>query len=306
MMQAVSSTDFPVILSRYRAVRVVLAALRLSAFLLLIVVLTPLHLVMVATSGSMAVPRLFHKICRRIFGIRLRHIKTDGQAQASAEKSQGKSSKNKNPVFYVSNHVSYLDIILLGGVFDAVFVAKSDVADWPLFGVLAKLQKTVFIRRVAQGIDEGRGMIAARLARGYSVILFPEGTSTDGRAVVPFKSALFSLFTANAAAERAAGQEGTSQGEGFAETPIVPLCIRIRSVEGIKPSEHEQEDNGPRGLYGWYGDMVLVPHLWRFSQVFYTEIDLIEGAAVLPSAFASRKDMASFFHTQVSNALHAE
>jgi len=91
----------------------------------------------------------------------------------------------------VSNHLSYLDIILIGSLTPAVFVSKADVRQWPVFGLLAKLAGTVFIERERRlHVGEVNGQIASALADGLLVVIFPEGTSTDGSGVLPFRSPL--------------------------------------------------------------------------------------------------------------------
>src|ERR1044071_8436357 len=97
------------------------------------------------------------------------------------------------PVLFAANHVSYLDITIFGSLIAGSFIAKHEVAKWPLFGWLAKLQRSVFIDRRVRSTADQRDSIAARLAANEALILFPEGTSGDGNRVLPFKSALFSV-----------------------------------------------------------------------------------------------------------------
>lgn len=97
------------------------------------------------------------------------------------------------PTLIVANHVSYLDIVVLGCVADAAFVAKAEVARWPLFGVLARLTGTFFVRRHWRQALIQRDALAARMREDQSFILFAEGTSTDGLSVRPFKTSLLSV-----------------------------------------------------------------------------------------------------------------
>lgn len=260
-------------LSGLAPLRTALAVARLAAFLGLIIVLLPAHLVLWLGFGSMYMPHFFHRCCVRIFGIRV--------------DVTGREYLSLRPAIYMCNHISYLDIIVLGSLAEFVFVAKSDVADWPLFGFLARMQNTVFIRRKASGIDGACREISDRLARGYPVIIFPEGTSTDGRAVVPFKSALFSMFEA---------------GEGAVSCPVVPLCIRLHSIEG-RAAEPGESETGPRATYGWYGDMTLVPHLWRFAKAWRTRVEVMAAPPVTVADFPSRKEMARALHDVISGLL---
>lgn len=100
------------------------------------------------------------------------------------------------PGLLVSNHLSYVDILLLGSVVPAVFVSKSEVKDWPVFGWFSRVAGTIFVER-GKRADVGRisAEIAAHLRNGHVVVLFPEGTSSDGRDVLPFRSSLLEPVT---------------------------------------------------------------------------------------------------------------
>ena len=112
----------------------ILIFLRLIIFLLLTVALLPFQFIIIffVKNYTYVIPYFYHKICRRIFGIKI--------------KTFGKVSVNF-PILLISNHASYLDIIILGSLFKTSFVAKREVEKWPFFGILAKLQNTIFIYR---------------------------------------------------------------------------------------------------------------------------------------------------------------
>ncbi len=123
-----------------------------------------------------------------------------------------------------------------------MFVAKSDVAKWPIFGFLAKVQNTVFIERRSTQISTQRNHLRERLAAGQSLIVFPEGTSSDGLEVLPFKSALFSVVE-----------------EAGADIPVTvqPISVVCTELDGMPLTR------SLRPLYSWYGDMELAGHLWN-------------------------------------------
>jgi 1-acyl-sn-glycerol-3-phosphate acyltransferase len=186
------------------------------------------------TLGYKNIPERYQRFLSRLFGIRVTIIGTPVQDRG---------------VLMVSNHTSYLDILALGGIARVSFVAKSEVASWPLFGTFARLQRTVFVerqRRSQTGIS--RDQIRERLLEGDALVLFPEGTSNDGNRVLPFKSALMG------AAESQIGTD--SQGKPI-YVPVQPVSISYVGVHGI-PMGREN-----RPLYAWYGDMELVDHLWE-------------------------------------------
>src|SRR5256714_15267935 len=145
------------------------------------------------------------------------------------------------PVLFPANPVSYLDITIFSSLIAGSFVAKREVAGWPLFGWLAKLQRSVFIDRQVRSTADQRDSIAGRLAAGDALILFPEGTSGDGNRVLPFKSALFSV------ADQPATGPVTVQPVSIAYTRLNSMPIGRRY----------------RPLFAWYGAMPMAPHLWR-------------------------------------------
>lgn len=182
-------------------------------------------------------------------------------------------SGRAQPTLYIINHCSYLDIGVLGSLIGGSFVAKAEVAGWPLFGWLARLQRTVFVNRQRRTDTAGqRNEIARRLEIGDSLILFPEGTSSDGNRVLPFKTALFS-----AAEQRIDGRPVTVQ----------PVTIAYVRLDGI-PLGH-----GLRPFYAWYGDMELGLHLWKLAGLGDCTVSVEFHAPVTIDDFGSRKALAA-------------
>ena len=97
------------------------------------------------------------------------------------------------PTVYVANHVSYLDVLVLGALLDGTFIAKSEIASWPLFGLLCRLTGTLFVRRHWRSALIQRNALAGRMRQGESFILFGEGTSSNGLGVLPIKTSLLSV-----------------------------------------------------------------------------------------------------------------
>ena len=209
------------------------AILKLVAFLLWSALLVPVQLVIMMFSGgkpSYAVPHIWHKGVCRILGLK-----------AIVE---GKPCTDRQVIF-ISNHLSYLDIPVIASVLKASFIAKGEVAGWPVFGFLSKLQQTAFVSRSKSTLGNDKNALEYMLKDGRSMILFPEGTSTDGRTVVPFKSSLFSIALAD---------DGT-------DIWLQPMTLSMISVDGREPS-----DQTTRDLYAWHGDMTLSPHLSAFAK----------------------------------------
>ncbi len=186
--------------------------------------------------GRKTFPHRYHRFMARLFGIRIKTFGTPLTGQG---------------VLIVANHTSWLDIVIFSAVGHVSFVAKSEVATWPLFSTLAKLQETVFVDRMRRSATgESRDHIRERLLAGDTLVLFPEGTSNDGNAVLPFKSALMGAVEARI-------DDGKG---GQRAVPVQPVSTAYVGLHGL-PMGREN-----RPLYAWYGDMELVPHLWEALQ----------------------------------------
>ncbi|HYE48812.1 MAG TPA: lysophospholipid acyltransferase family protein [Azospirillaceae bacterium] len=234
--------------------------LRLAAYLGFTFLCIPVQAAFLALGLRRAATRfpvVYHRICLRMLGI---EVRVTGAAPAAA------------PVLFISNHSSYLDIPVLASVLPASFVAKSEVGTWPLFGLLAKLQRTVFVDRQSR-TDAGRqrDSMAGRLQDGDSLILFPEGTSSDGNRTLPFKTALFSVA-------------GTRIGER--PVTVQPVSVVCTHLDGMPMGF------GLRSLYAWYGDMELPPHLWRVVRTGRLGVSVEFHEPVTVESFGSRKALA--------------
>jgi len=155
------------------------------------------------------------------------------------------------PFFLVSNHLSYTDIIAFASQLDIVFVAKSDVASWPLLGLLCRSLGTIFVNRSSRkDVARVNALIGRTLAVGRSVLLFPEGTSTAGDEVLPFHSALL--------------EPGVTAGY-----PVSFAAIRYQTPAGQPPA---------RSSVCWWGDMTFLPHLYALFQLHSFEAALAFGS----------------------------
>lgn len=188
------------------------------------------------------------------------------------------------PTLYVANHVSYLDIPIIAAAVDAVFVAKREVASWPLFGFIARIGRTIFIDRNPTHADAECALLCRTLVRGESLLLFPEGTSSDGSGVLPFKSSLFE------AASKARAEP----------VPVQPVSLAYRGFR-TGPLFNGEE----RLLYAWCGDMTLLPHLWTMLTLPGAEVVLHFHPPVAPSSFESRKALAEYARSQIAESVRA-
>ncbi len=191
----------------------------------------------------------------------------------------------EGPVLYTANHVSYLDIAVLGGLLDATFVAKAEVARWPVIGPLAKLQRTIFIERTATRASVENTELHHRLAMGESVIIFPEGTSSDGRRVLPFKSTLFEIVK-----PRRLGHD---------------IWIQPVSVAYPRYADGRPLTGGLEACYAWYGDANLFGHLARVFGLRGAAVEVTFHEPVRASAFADRKALARHCEARAATGVRA-
>src|SRR5207249_977506 len=136
---------------------------RLAAYLAFTLLLMPVQAIglLLGQRWVTAFPKFYHRCCCYILGLRVRRI---GRPTAM------------RPVLFAANHVSYLDITIFGSLIAGSFIAKNEVARWPLFGWLAKLQRSVFVDRQVRSTAQQRDSIARRLAGKEALILFRDGT----------------------------------------------------------------------------------------------------------------------------------
>jgi 1-acyl-sn-glycerol-3-phosphate acyltransferase len=186
------------------------------------------------------------------------------------------------PVLIVANHVSWVDIVVLGAVAPMVFVAKREIAGWPLIGAAARVQKVVFVDRVRRHQTANTvGDIARRLAEGHAVVLFAEGTSSDGNRVLKFRSALVG------AVEAACTQAG------LGEVLLQPMSICYTGFQGLPMGRQH------RPLVAWYGDLDFLPHLKEFIRRGAVDAVVSFGAPMAADAQADRKVVAKTLETTV-------
>jgi lyso-ornithine lipid O-acyltransferase len=234
-----------------------------SAIVALTLVLLPFQLIGIAFDLRLqrTIPHLYHRILCLLIGIRISEV--------------GRRS-TATPALILSNHVSWLDICVITALAPVVFVAKSEVAGWPVFGWLAKLQRTIFINRQARHqTGAATREIAARLLGGDAVVLFAEGTSSDGIRVLPFRSSLV-------------GAVHHALGNSTRHTHITvqPMSLAYVGFGGVPMGR------GLREQVAWYGDADLVPHLLHVLSSGAVDVTVSWGEATAYDMSADRKAIA--------------
>jgi 1-acyl-sn-glycerol-3-phosphate acyltransferase len=210
-------------------------ALRLLLLGLCGLVLVPLQMLAMRLRWSSllhVLPVWFHRILLTLFNVR---VIEHGTPPTDA------------PTIVLSNHVSWLDIPVVGSLHPLSFIAKSEVEGWPVVGLFAKLQRSVFIdRQRRKATAEVNDALAHRLVKGEAIVLFAEGTTSDGNRLLPFRSSLVG------AAQTALMHDSVER------VFLQPLAISYTRRNGLPVTRRE------RPFIAWYGDMDLAPHLKMF------------------------------------------
>lgn len=183
----------------------------------------------------------------------------------------------KVPGAVVANHGSWLDIFALNARKNVYFVSKSEVADWPGIGWLARATGTVFIQRDPRDVKNQIAVFEERLQHGHRLLFFPEGTSTHTLRVLPFKPTLFAPFFSDRIVH---------------DMHIQPVTVIYHAPEGADPR-----------FYGWWGDMGFAEHLLKvLAQRGQGRVELVYHAPVRVDAFPNRKSLSSHLESQVRSA----
>lgn len=229
-------------------------------------------LVRYAPKAARNFPHWYHRRVCALLGIRL-HI-------------EGSVTKNA-PVLLVSNHVSWLDIPVLSAVAPLSFIAKREVGTWPFVSSLARLQQTIFIDRTKRAdIPKVTAQMHERFSGGGAIVLFGEGTSSDGNRVLPFKSSLMAIFGGGKITGSVSEAPSTSSQSAApsASTPQVQtLSVVYTHVHGVPLGRAD------RNLIGWYGDMEMGSHAWQLLKAGPIDVTITISPPVSIEGFEDRK-----------------
>jgi 1-acyl-sn-glycerol-3-phosphate acyltransferase len=244
------------------------ATARLALFAGFTLPLMPVQWLLLKTGSRQArtFPHWYHRRVLRILRIRLTTV--------------GEPVRDK-PCLVAANHVSWLDIPVLSAAAPVSFVAKREVARWPFFGILAYLQRSVFVDRDRRhSTGKSRDEMRERLTERDMIVLFPEGTSSDGVHVRPFRSAFFG------AAEDV-------------DVVVQPVSVAYRAAWGLPMNGRY------RPSYAWYGDMDMAPHLWGAVTAGPLDVTVIFHPPLTAAEAGGRKGLAAAAERAVKRGLAA-
>ena len=232
---------------------------KLAAQALVFLLLYPTQLMALQFGWRIAgwVPVAFHRLFLWLFGV---------QVLVRGRPPHG------GPTLVLANHVSWLDIAVLGSLRPLSFIAKSEVAGWPVVGLFAKLQRSVFIERARRShTAKVNSVIAMRLVRGEVMVLFAEGTTGDGNNVLPFRASLVG-------SARAALTESSLD-----RIDLQPLAIAYVRRDGLPFTRRDRPE------IAWYGDMDLAPHLAAWLRRSRVDVVVTWGEPIPFDATSDRK-----------------
>jgi len=219
-------------------------------------------------------PHHYHRIVCRLIGVRVTMLGEPVQDQG---------------VLMAVNHTGWLDIPVLSACARVSFISKAEVVNWPLFGLLARLQRTIFISRGDKTkMIQDRDRIRERLVKGDALVIFPEGTSTDGNRVLEFKSAFLS------AAELPIGEDADKH---VRHALVQPVSIAYVALHGM-PMGREN-----RPFFAWYGDMELVPHLWEAFELGPIDVVVEFHKPLTVDEAGGRKELAALAEAAVRDGV---
>ncbi len=212
--------------------------------------------------------RLWAMLVCRVLGL---HVMVAGALRQSAQRGD---------FFIVSNHISYVDIIVLARVLTVSFLSKHEVKMWPILGWLAYFAGSVFVNRESRNsVMPALQEIAERMAHGVSVVVFPEGTTSDGLRLLEFKSTFFELPVK-------------------AGRPVLPIAIRYLSVDGRRIPVDESPP------IAWFGDAALASNVWQLlgMRELVVRVGAAEPIFFAESAGVNRKVLAHEARARVAEA----
>lgn len=256
------------------------AAVLLAGFAGLTLPLMPLQALFKRTwpYAARAFPHWYHRRVCGLVGVRI--------------EQQGAIVRDR-PVLIVANHTSWLDIPVISAVAPVSFIAKKEVGGWPGVSALARLQRTVFVDREKRLSVSGTAReVSERLASGDNLVLFAEGTSTDGNRLMPFRTSLFAAVKPGR--RSSAGEAGEPQAP---DAVVQTLTLVYKRLHGVPLGRFD------RALTGWYGDMDLPPHAWKLLGAGPLDVVVRIGPPIALDAFADRKALASHTEAEIGAAL---
>lgn len=185
---------------------------------------------------------------------------------------------SERPLLLVSNHTTYLDILVLGGLVELAFTPKSEIRDWPVIGFFCILADCVFIERRPAYMQQAAKEMRAKLQRGKVLCIFGEGTTTDGIHLKPFKSGFFSLAIEE-------------------HLPVQPVSLAYTHLGNRMIARDKREE------VAWVGEATLVDHLWHILSMPNVRVYVTLHPAIAADTHTDRKLLSSACEKAVTSGV---
>jgi len=240
-------------------------------------------LLLVPGTAKIRWTRVIWGVLCRLLSLKINVI---GQRAGSVGGARARA-RGERPVIYVSNHSSWLDIPVLGTILPSVFVAKGEIGHWPIMGLVSRIGRTIFVSRNRSTTGRERDEMIDRLAGGDNLVLFPEGTSSDGSRVLPFLSAFFAIAKMPRLPPERLGDAPAPSAFPPGMTPLIqPVSLVYDRLDGLAVTRAR------RPVFAWYGDMDLGPHVWQLLRWRSMRATVMLHPPLDPDDFPSRKALA--------------
>jgi len=197
----------------------------------------------------------------------------------------------RKPTVFAANHMSYIDILLLGAHVPGVFVAKAELKKWPLIGWMARSLNTIFTTRQRATLSADQGEVVKALNNDLNVILFPEGKTGSGEELLPFRAGLLGVAFNNSSGVKLEK-----------DAHVQPVSIRVTHVDGRSVAE----DPSLRSSYAWWGPQSLISHFWKLVQADEIKVELTAHPLVNPEDFSERNSFINAVKSAVHSGSHPE
>ncbi|MBI3441468.1 MAG: 1-acyl-sn-glycerol-3-phosphate acyltransferase [Proteobacteria bacterium] len=224
------------------------------------------------TGDYRTIPKMLHRFMRKLFGYKIEFN------AASAPLVKDKR------VWFVSNHTSLMDFIVAGSALNGTFVGKAEILKWPVIAQLVQAAKFIGVARKSEFNDESRGKIAQNFNAGFNVIMFPEGTTGEGKKVYRFHGALLSLLYGGKATDKKKHDVALKD-----KVIVQPVAIRVKSVNG----KNAAGNDNLRQAYTMYDEHNALRMIWKCLQMREIVLELTAFTPLDPTNFSNANDLAN-------------
>lgn len=235
------------------------------------------------TGNRTAIPNLVYNSLRKLIGVKIEF----NEASAPVEKNR--------PTWFVANHMSTADPVVLGSALEGNFVGKAEAAKWPIIGQLMLAMKLIPVHRSKEHNPQSMGMIAQAFNKGQNVIMFPEGTTNNGATVDRFRAGLISLLYGEKAVDKDGNEVKLEQ-----DVAVQPVAIRVKEVEG---KEEAQDSDVLREYYSYYEEDNMLKRIWKRMHTKSITLEFTVFPAMSPRCYMDQFDLINEAHKQVQQVV---